>query len=131
MKVVTGKPPIYDEIVRLIGRPPAGAIYTWGDTIYAAAGAQIGPDLMHHEATHQKQQAAMGPEAWWRHYLDSPEFRLQQEVEAYREQYAFARYAGLGREMRRKMLFKLAKDLSGTMYGRLVRFREAIDLIRG
>lgn len=131
MKVVYGRPPIYDEIVRVIGRPPVGAIYTWGDTIYAPVGAEIGSDLMHHEATHQKQQAeAGGPEAWWQKYLASPEFRLKEEIEAYREQYAFAKVIGLGREMRRKMLAKLAKDLSGSMYGHLVPFREAIELIR-
>lgn len=131
MKVVYGRPPIYDEIVRVIGRPPVGAVYTWGDTIYAPVGAQLDPDLREHEAVHERQQAAMGgPEAWWQRYLESPQFRLEQEIEAYRKQYAFARFVGLGREMRRKLLAKLAKDLSGSMYGHLVRFRDAIELIR-
>lgn len=131
LKVVTGKPPIYDEVVRIIGRPPLGAIFTYGDTIYAPPGAQLSPDLLQHELAHAEQQIeAGGPEIWWAHYLESPEFRLGEEVEAYRKQYAFARNAGLGREMRRKMLAKLAKDLSGAMYGHIVRFREALDLIR-
>lgn len=129
MKVVAGKPPIYDDIVRAIGRPPAGACFTWGDTLYAPAGVHLDPAFMEHEATHSRQQRGMGAGPWWAKYLESPEFRLEQEVEAYRRQYRFACLAGLSRQLRRAMARKLAGDLSGPMYGRIVSRSAALALI--
>lgn len=135
MRVVTGRPPIYDDVVRVIGRPPAGALFTWGDTIYHDPPPKgfrhaLGPDIVEHERTHSRQQAAMGAGVWWARYLESPEFRLEQEVEAYQVQFAVVSRMG-GREGRRLVLRRLAKDLSGPMYGRLCSEGLARELIGG
>lgn len=135
MKVVTGRPPIYDDIVRVVGRPPAGALFTWGDTIFhdpppPGFRHSLSPDILAHERTHSSQQASMGAGPWWTRYLESPEFRLEQEVEAYQVQYGLA-CRMLGRAERRELLRRLAKDLSSAMYGRLCSLELARALIVG
>jgi hypothetical protein len=137
VRIVRGRPPIYDEIISTIGRPPAGAIFTWGETIYAPNAPQgmkleISPALFEHEATHSRQQKIVGgPEQWWRQFLDSPDFRRQQELAAYRNQYAFACRAGLSRQARRQLLRELARDFSSQMYGRIIGRVEALEAIAG
>ena len=125
LRIVQGKPPIYDEIVRVIRRPPAGAVFTWGDILYVPKPPRgmvqpIDEWLMEHEHTHSRQQAILGgPEAWWRRYLDDNAFRLQQELAAYRNQYALAS-RHLSRQARRLLLRQLARDLSSSMYGDII-----------
>jgi len=67
---------------------------------------------------------------WWKRYLESPEFRLQQEVEAYQVQFSVVCRDNPG-DVRRQVLRRLAKDLSGPMYGHLVQFELARALIVG
>ena len=83
---------------------------------------------MVHEETHERQQALMGVVAWWDRYLIDDEFRLSQEVEAYRNQYAFIR-ENLNRTERRRLLAFIVKDLCGPIYGNLVSKQEAENLI--
>lgn len=131
MKTVQSLPPNYEEIVAALGRPPRNAVYAWGDTLYMPGGGIADPALMAHEQTHSRQQKRIGsPEEWWKRYLAEPAFRLAQEVEAYRNQYHLAARF-LGRAERREYLRELANDLSGRMYGKLVRREVALQLIEG
>jgi len=129
VKVVEGKPPNYAEIVHTFGPLPAGACFTWGDILYTAKGAFIDPGLELHEETHRAQQArAGGPERWWARYLADPDFRREQEVEAYRKQAALYRVS-LPRKMRRPILNRIAKDLASSLYGRIVTKAEAREIV--
>jgi len=107
-----------------------GAIFTYGDTIYCKF--ELPEDLIAHEKTHVKQQLEYdgGPNAWWRRYFRDDEFRLDQEVKAYRRQYSWAK-SNLNRDEVFRILKHSAKSLSGPMYGNLIGFQEAIDLIKG
>ena len=106
-----------------------GVIFTVGKNIHVFEKEKLTKDLIEHEITHVIQQMKMGVEKWWDKYLNDPEFRLEQEVEAYREQYKYALKA-FDREDRRMFLNDISKHLSGYMYGNLVTQEEAKELIK-
>jgi hypothetical protein len=91
-------------------------IFTYGDTIYTPA--QLSRSLVAHEKVHIKQQLGMGPEAWWDRYLEDPQFRLEQELEAHR-----AEYKAGGK------LSEIAERLASPLYGGLVSEDEAREMI--
>lgn len=131
MKIKKDYPPNYNQIAQkfdIRGNPRV--IFTYGDTLYVPNGAEIPPDLMAHEETHTVQQLKMGVAAWWDKYLVDDQFRLNQEVEAYRAQYKYAQ-ENMNRHGRRALLNRIASDLSGVMYGNLCSFEQAVGLITG
>lgn len=127
-RIVDGHPPNYEEIKARFN-PALGTVYAYGNTIYAPGVAGlISADLVVHEEVHFEQQARVGgPDAWWRLYIDDPRFRLEQEVEAYRAQYASL--ATLPRPERRERLAHYCKSLASRMYGGLVTKDQARRLI--
>lgn len=138
MKVVTGTPPNYKEILKVFPQleKDKRVVFCYGDTIYAPGGARgITPDLEAHEAVHMRQQVygwlGTGPKRWWKKYLKDPKFRLEQELEAYRAQYQF--YKEVVSDDRNKvnaLLLKIAGHLSGPIYGNLISTSEAVKLIK-
>jgi len=130
MKIKHKRPPNYDEIIKHFPAVAdmSGVIFTYGDTLYVPSGNDIPDHLMKHEETHQRQQEELGKDVWWEYYFDNPNFRLMQEVEAYRNQYAHIKEHS-NRQSRRQLLQQLAKDLSRPMYGNLVSREKAKKLI--
>lgn len=63
-------------------------------------------------------------EEWWRKYLDDKKFRLEQEIEAYRNQVQWIK-ANSSREYKRFIVNQTAKDLSSGLYGNLCTYLEA------
>jgi hypothetical protein len=130
-KIAKAFPPNYEEI-RARFNPPPGTVFAYGDTIYAPhlRSRGLSADLVVHEEVHFGQQrAAGGPEAWWRRYIDEPEFRLGQEIAAYRAQYASV--AHLQRPERRALLAHICKSLASRMYGGIVTKEQARNLVTG
>lgn len=89
--VSTEPPPIYAAAVAAFGRGAdfdTGTVFTYGDTIHVKNGRLSG-DLVAHETTHVVQQTTYpgGPGAWWKRYIEDPQFRLAQEMEAYARQW--------------------------------------------
>ena len=82
-----------------------------------------------HEAVHLKQQRDFGREAWWKKYIEDVDFRLSQEVEAYRTEVNFLQATVKDREKRNKAILHLARDLGSSMYGNIVSPTEALKLI--
>ena len=114
MKISNQPPP--DEIYKKAQEKwgvnfEAGVIFTYGDTIYA------------------KNQAFYGKEMWWYRYLKDDDFRLAQELEAYRNQVKWFNNNIKNRNERFKMINKIARDLSGSMYGNIVSYQEALRII--
>src|SRR3989304_1332950 len=79
-------PPNYEAIIKHLN-PNKNTIYTYGETVYIPSGADLTVDLIAHEQTHIDQQSSKDPQKWWEIYLKDPKFRLEQELEAYRNQY--------------------------------------------
>ncbi len=128
MKIVNDYPPNYRQIVDALGDQPE-ALFCYGDTIYNPRGGDVPPDIEKHEEVHMKQQGS-NPDLWYHRYLSSPEFRLEQELEAYGTQYAFAKAALKGGKLLEWALENMAKALSGGAYGGLLTFAEAKSKIR-
>lgn len=121
-------PPNYEDIcahIPAVKRQPS-IVFTYAPTIYSPAGVKLPPDLVVHEEVHIERQT--NPAEWWDRYLTDIEFRLNEELEAYRAQYVWALH-NYKRAYRRVLLWSMAKDLSGAMYGKIVTKQEAIKLI--
>lgn len=130
MKYSTEPPPIYARAQEMWGvRMEQGVVFTYGDTCHCLKG-WIPDWLVPHEEVHVKQQSLISPAKWWEQYFTDPAFRLEQELEAYRVQYQWICKKHKDRATRFNWLQKMAKDLSGPMYGECVSFYQAVKLIR-
>lgn len=105
-----------------------GVIFVFNQKIYTRY--QLSEHLIVHEETHIKQQGnLLGSIKWVILYLTSTSFRLQQELEAYRNQYKYI-FKHSSRNEANTLLLRISKDLSSEMYGSIVSFEEAKRLIR-
>lgn len=129
MNIVKAYPPNIEKIKKAFPIK-RNTVFTYGDTIFAPeVSFKLPPDLIAHEQTHQIQQGA-DPEAWWDKYIADVQFRYVQELIAYQNQYRFYCKFVKGRNERFNFAKTLAMDLSGPLYGNIVGFMEAINLIR-
>lgn len=123
MKISTKNPPIYDTIRKSLNvNWDSGICIVYGDTCYSKN--PLSPDLLVHEETHVRQQEIWGPEEWWRKWLEDKVFRLEQEVEAYKNQAEWVK-ANSPRNYRRFRLNQMAKDLSSGLYGNICDYLHA------
>lgn len=122
-------PPNYDQIVKRFPQVKLkpSIIFTYAPDIYCPSGNPLDLALEHHEETHIRQQGN-DPAGWWERYLTDNQFRLEQELEAYRAQWKTAQI--YNRDSRKSLLNHIAKDLSGPMYGHVVTKKEALALIK-
>lgn len=106
-----------------------GVILTYGDIIYTKF--ELPNDLLKHEETHVRQQMAYkgGKDAWFERYLADDQFRLDNELEAYRRQYRYAKENIKDRNQVFNILRHSAKDLS-MMYDLQIDFNLALELIQ-
>lgn len=100
--------------------------FTYGNTIYAKRDLSYG--LVAHEVIHVLQQMDIGKDIWWHIYMEDWLFRLEQELEAYRNQYRV--YQLNDPEEAEIELDRIARDLSGGMYGDIVSFERAKEMIK-
>jgi hypothetical protein len=86
MKIKRGKPiiayllyPVFPEILK------DTSMMVWGDVLYTEH--ELPEHLLAHEKVHVKQQhnKLLGT-MWWIYYALSKKFRLEQEIEAFKEQ---------------------------------------------
>lgn len=118
-------PPNYKDIVKAFGftvKDKPGIVFTYGHKLFIPIGLPPDKHLLKHEETHALQQTAMGIEEWWRKYLSDPNFRVLQEIEAYRAQYRTM--GALSLSNRIGYLDHMAKDLAGPIYGNLFKNKE-------
>jgi hypothetical protein len=128
MKIIKDYPPNIEEIQKTFGRKAiANAVFTYAPHVYYPDGRELPEHLVAHEQTHLGQQGDK-PAEWWGRYLVDPQFRLEQEVEAYRVQYQNA-LETLPRKTRRQLLQQISRDLSGPLYGYIINFDQAKEAI--
>ena len=122
------KPPVYEKCREIFGADwDKGTVFTYGGTVHSKF--PLTEDLKAHEATHVRQQLAMGKELWWERYLTDPEFRLSREVEAYRNQATYAQ-KHYDRSHRRALKKHIIKSMAG-LYGSMCTAEEAEKLVYG
>ncbi len=131
MNITKAYPPNYERIISTFPyvKHDSSVIFTYGDTLYVPNGGEISQDLLTHEKTHTVQQGA-SPETWWDRYLVDTEFRLSQEVEAYRNQYKSFCKRIADRNKRFTYLHGLARDLSSEIYGGIITYQDATKRIK-
>ena len=99
-------------------------IFAWDDVIYCRQ--DLPNDLIIHERTHHEQQHRDGLDFWLENYLNSPEYRLKCEKEAYIQQLRSIS----DREVRNKIKIQSAKQLSSPLYGLGINFTTAFKLLK-
>ncbi len=124
MKIINEYPPNYAQVVQYLGSvEDSKPFFAYGDTIYNPFKQEITKDFEIHEETHSKQQGG-NPHNWWYKYLTEPEFRLEQEIEAYGTQYAYVKTIA-NRKITDWLKENFAKALSGPLYGNLLTYHQA------
>lgn len=133
MRQIFDFPPNYPAIVGAIpevafGRP----VFSWGTDIYNPYRLTLDKHLNRHESVHGliQQPKEGSPERWWEKYLWEADFRLDQELEAYRAQLASFMTECRDREKVHRFVWALALQLSGPLYGRLLSHSEALKRLR-
>lgn len=134
MKVSFEKPPVYDEANKIfkLEENGIGAVFTYGDTCYNPFGVPLTAELIRHEETHMEQQEGHPDVAavWWKRFVQDPQFRVDQEAEAYGAQYKLYCQQHKDRNSRAKYLWQIATLLAGPMYGNVIKHAEAMALIK-
>ena len=128
MKFSKVRPPIMDRLEKAFGVKWGGTlVVAYGDTIYHTL--PLDPSVIVHENVHLKRQDGK-PDQWYESYIRDPKFRFGEELLAYRAQYHFLKETTRDRNELARHWFRLAKDLSGKMYGEVVTHQEALKLIK-
>ena len=126
MKISFDRPPLWDKIdaaFHVAGKP---VIFAWGDTVFNPERVPMTKELHAHEEMHGERQfgypcEALGwelaTETWWQCYIDSPTFRLAEEIPAHQAEYrAYCkRHRGAGSQ--RARLEMIATKLASPLYG--------------
>ena len=127
--IVNEKPPVWDRICEAFGMTPKNVIFAYGDRIYNPGGGVLPDFLIEHEKVHFKQQAGEVA-VWWDKYLSDPQFRLEQEIEAYAHQYNEMCKLTKDRNEHAKMLWGLSISLSSSIYNNIISHNEAMEVIQ-
>lgn len=131
LKIIKDLPPMFDVIAATFNVINKSVIFTFGDTIYNPMGVKVTRELQKHEEVHSERQLSMprGPEEWWEKYIRDKDFRLAEESPAHRAEYlAYCKRHGSGRD---KYLVSVAGRLSSSLYGGIVDFKRARELVLG
>ena len=122
-------PSIYPRLNEAFGVLFKDIIIAYGDTIYCAD--DLPQHSIEHELVHLQQQKFLGAEEWWNLYITDKNFRLIQEVEAYKKQinYLCTHPGEMSRDHRTQWIQKLISDLSGPMYGNIISYQKAKELL--
>ena len=126
--IVKGWPPNIEAIRKVLPVTDHN-IFSWGDIIYNPGGGELPLQLIAHEEVHFAQQAG-NPKSWWKKFLKSPEFRLQQELPAHRTEYQVFCQHHNDRNERAVYLRALGRRLSHPMYGKIISTAAAMQEIK-
>lgn len=132
MKIIATRPPNYDLLWAHFGPviDESGTLFTYGNAIYNPSNHQIPFWLMRHEQVHSARQRHEGVDVWWKAYIESKPFRLMEELLAHRLEYqVFCQSQKVNRHTRQRHLHIVSARLSSRLYGNMLSFRGAKDLI--
>jgi hypothetical protein len=129
--IVFEYPPIFDRILEVFPKAKEpGVLFAFGDRIFNPSKAVIPAELLEHENVHGVRQIQMlgGVTEWWEQYLDSPKFRLAEEVQAHWAEYHVLATLG-NRHDRKAALKQTAIRLASPLYGRMIGPNRARELL--
>lgn len=125
--IVGQKPPNWNVLVKKFNIKWEETAVTYGNNIYSSK--PISKNLTVHELVHVRQQRE-NVGVWWAKYIRSPEFRVQQEIEAYKAQLKYIAQCTKDRNYIAKARAAFVVLLSGEMYGNCISFAEAANRLR-
>lgn len=128
MVIVDAYPPNIEKIRKVFNIGNQAVAFAYGNVIYNPKGVQLSRDLIVHETTHSIQQGGK-IEKWWDRYLSDKEFRIMQELEAYTYQYKAFCEDHADRNLRSKFLHRIVSDVSGPLYGNMINYKDAQEVI--
>jgi len=137
MMIIYDYPPNFDKIDKVFNVRGKPIFYAYGDKIFNPMRQHIPDAIIKHEGIHHKQQKEFGDiDGWWDEYIDNPEFRLVQEIEAHRAEFQYWIGASANapkgfRSMKDFQLIHIAQRLASPLYGQLITAAEARKLILG
>ena len=107
------------------------AIIAYGDKIFVKD-RMLSLDLLVHELVHCERQGFNEESAkrWYEMYMRDDNFRLNEEILAYRQQYQYCCAVYKDRNKRDLILRALAKELSSARYGEIISCSDAMARIR-
>lgn len=128
MKFSQTKPSIFDRLHKTFGVEWGGTlVIAYKDTIYHSK--PLDPSVIIHEQIHLNRQGK-DADGWYESYIRDKKFRFGEELLAYRAQFSYLKAVTSDRNQVARHLFRLASELSGPMYGRVIGHREALKLIK-
>lgn len=127
--ISTQLPPMFERVKQTFNLEGTKPIFAYKHVIYNPFDGLIDEFMIAHEEVHFAQQDKIGADLWWDKYLMDVTFRLEQEIPAYKAQYARAKKRFGYNNGTFRYLQALATDLSGPLYGNLITKSEAIKLI--
>lgn len=98
-------------------------IFAYDKVIYCDY--ELPEHLQIHERRHLIRQQKIGVDKWVDKYLIDTQFRLNEEVIAYREQLESVK----NRSARHRLRLQCANDLASSLYGNIVTLQEAMHLL--
>ncbi len=110
----------YREVFDITDR----TIFAYDDVIYCDG--KLPPDLIIHEKVHHEQQKRIGLDLWVEMFIKDPQFRLDQEIEAYTKQLRSIN----NRAYRWQVYLSSARALSSSLYGNIISYREALEVLK-
>lgn len=123
------KPPVFDQCNVLFGATWENTIFAYAPNIHAEDPKTLSEDVVEHEMIHIARQGEE-PQIWWERYLTDPEFRLEEELVAYRRQFFYLRdNKKIDRNDLDKRVRFWVSMLSGQGYGFLTDYQTAYNKI--
>ena len=122
-----GLPPNFEKINNAFHVAGQAVLFCYGDIICNPYGVEIPPQLIKHEEVHSRQQGS-DVEGWWDKYIEDPEFRWEQELEAHVVEWKeyCKRHGG---DKRIAYLKIVAERLSSPIYGQMRTYEQCRDAI--
>lgn len=130
VNILDTKPPVFEQCEAQFGINWDNTTFAYYPDIHTKSPLFLTDDVIQHEYIHLQRQKVIGTEIWWEKYLADKEFRLEEELLAYRRQYNF-----LKGKMDRNGLYRLVWGWSYTLaspfYGDLIEAKMAYNKIKG
>lgn len=114
--------PLLERYKEVFGVTP-NTIFAYDKVIYCDY--ELPEHLQIHERRHLIRQQKIGVDEWVDKYLTDTQFRLNEEVIAYKEQLESVK----NRSARHRLRIQCANDLASPLYGNIVTLQEAIKLL--
>lgn len=137
MEIITGYPPNFDEIAKVLpGAHKEGIIFAYHPYVYKPHGKpELRRDLIAHEEVHLNRQAGWrgGPGRWWKDYISSAVFRFEEERLAHlaeAKSLAEQQSGQCNRKKRREIAAWVGGRLSAPLYKAGVSKKGCVKLIK-